>query len=383
MAIKDTNKVEQDKKVGDTLLRELNEAYFSIPEIIEYCKKTASKTVEIIMNKIEREIKSSPYEMESIIKKYRNEASIRYVAIQNSGLEINANSTLEEIQAKLCNWMFENRSWKIPLAKGCEVDRNTTDCTSYIRATLCPLFQSSYVLRACDNLLFHHEDENYKEDNPNYYPISSHPGKYHTLNLTKDIQFYISYLLYLSQHNKEEIKRLFEEWFDLHLDKDWFITKLEKYVSDSHNYNPFANFTSTNEEFDIIRSIINKYRQTERSKALALDTQNLTESYQDKIRKILEPTANSFPDETHIHKIIAAFIDMKEGKSYKLTPDRALLIVELKDFIIPYKQLFIENLFMRSQIAVVLFHFVASDSTKKTSYAQSYFEKLLSNCKIK
>lgn len=106
------------------------------------------------------------------------------------------------------------------------------------------------------------------------------------------------------------------------------------------------------------------------------------ETTEQKIKRILEPLRGAFDDKTHIDIIIEAFIKNKAGKRL---PDenKAVLKMDMKEFIRPFGRLFAEGLFRRGDISQTLLFYIGKNTfSGNPEYNQGYIDRLLSEYKM-
>jgi hypothetical protein len=107
------------------------------------------------------------------------------------------------------------------------------------------------------------------------------------------------------------------------------------------------------------------------------------ETTEQKIKQILEPLRlKAFDDKTHIDMIIEAFIKNKAGKRL---PDenKAVLKMDMKEFIKPFGRLFAEGLFRRGDISQTLLFYIEKNTfSGNPEYNQGYIDRLLSEYKM-
>lgn len=107
------------------------------------------------------------------------------------------------------------------------------------------------------------------------------------------------------------------------------------------------------------------------------------ETTDQKIKRILEPLRTAFNDRKHIDIIIDAFIKNKAGKRL---PDenKAVLKMDMKEFIKPFGRLFAEGLFKRGDISQTLLFYIEKNTfSGNPEYNQGYIDRLLSEYKMR
>lgn len=106
------------------------------------------------------------------------------------------------------------------------------------------------------------------------------------------------------------------------------------------------------------------------------------ETTEQKIKRILEPLRGAFDDKTHIDIIIEAFIKNKAGEKL-LKENKAVLKMDMKEFIKPFGRLFAEGLFKRGDISQTLLFYIEKNTfSGNPEYNQGYIDRLLSEYKM-
>lgn len=107
-----------------------------------------------------------------------------------------------------------------------------------------------------------------------------------------------------------------------------------------------------------------------------------TETTEQKIKRILNPLRLAFDDSTHIDKIIEAFIKNKAGEKLP-KKNKAVLKMDMKEFIKPFGRLFAEGLFRRGDISQTLLFYIEKNTfSGNPEYNQGYIDRLLSEYKM-
>lgn len=102
------------------------------------------------------------------------------------------------------------------------------------------------------------------------------------------------------------------------------------------------------------------------------------ETNEEKIKRILEPLRGAFDDNTHIYKIIDAFVNCKAGERLPKVK-KAILRMDMKEFIQPFGRLFADGLFKRGEISKTLLFYIEKNTLSgNVEYSEVYINKLLS-----